>query len=471
MFMRKRMLSLALATVMALGLAVPALAFTTPDFTDLPSDNWAYESVMRMADAGVIKGTGGGAFSPEMKVSVAQFLTLVGRVVFPDVKAEGADWYGPYIAAAQESGLLTGTQVDIGKPEAEISRYDMAVILRGAAQKLGKSETLAQQSQVADYGEIPTKYAEAVLAVYGMGLIRGDQNGNFNGANTMMRNETATVMDRLIALKGENDPGGSTTEPEKPVEPLEPDMVHISLKVRAQHPVPYSQAVGYGRTFIHGSTAMKLLYTEDGGKTSTVIGEGYSQSYTPGTSWDDQTIEFDVDQNVVKAGKGEFYLSGEMDYDGIHYATHDLRTDGRTAVIPLDMDSVLSGYIIQHVEMVPAATGYQRKITLNQFYSLSERELADRRPEARCIYYSDPEKAPSVQPYAQTPLEGVLMASAPFGSDGHYHMEFSIDVLDYQPDLACYRIFIVDANDGTVLGRGGFETLHQMVASGRGKID
>lgn len=194
------MLSLALAAVMALGLAVPALAFTTPDFIDLPSDNWAYESVMRMADAGVIKGTGGGAFSPDMKVSVAQFLTLVGRVVFPDVKADGDDWYGPYIAAAQEGGLLTGAQIDTSKPEAEISRYDMAVILRGAAKQLGIKETLAQESQVTDFGDIPNRYTEAVLAVYGTGLITGDQNGNFNGTNTMMRNETATVLDRLIAL-------------------------------------------------------------------------------------------------------------------------------------------------------------------------------------------------------------------------------------------------------------------------------
>ncbi len=198
--MRKRMLSLALALVVALSLAAPAFAFTTPDFTDLPSDNWAYEPVMRMADAGVIKGTGNGAFSPEMKVSAAQFLTLVGRVVFPDVKAEGADWYGPYIQEAQSKGLLDGTQVDTSKPEAEISRYDMAVILRGAAKVLGIKETMAQENQVTDFGDIPNRYTEAVLAVYGTGLITGDQNGSFNGTNTMMRNETATVLDRLIAL-------------------------------------------------------------------------------------------------------------------------------------------------------------------------------------------------------------------------------------------------------------------------------
>lgn len=222
--MKKRLLSLALAAVLILGLAASALAYTTPDFSDLPSDNWAYAPVMRMADQGIIQGTGNGEFSPELKVSVAQFLTLVGRIVFPETAVGANDtWYGPYVTAAQNGGLLTGTQVNPAAPEAEITRYDMAVILRAAAKKLGKTETLAEQGQVTDYGVIPNMYTEAVLAVYGMGLIKGDQSGSFNGSNTMRRNELATVIDRLVALKA---PGSTTTEPEKPTEsekPTEPE--------------------------------------------------------------------------------------------------------------------------------------------------------------------------------------------------------------------------------------------------------
>lgn len=194
--MKKKAVSLLLAFVLTLGLAVPALA-AGQTFSDVPSSYWGYADIEAVAEAGLMNGTGGGAFSPEMKVSVAQFLTLLGRLVFPDVKAEGADWYGPYVAAAQEAKLLDGTQVDTNNVEAEISRYDMAVILRAAAKKLGVAEKTAQSSDVKDFGMVPTMYADAVLAVYGMGLIRGDQAGNFNGSNTMMRAEVATVIMRL----------------------------------------------------------------------------------------------------------------------------------------------------------------------------------------------------------------------------------------------------------------------------------
>lgn len=195
--MKKRILCLALAVVLILGLAAPAVA-AGQTFSDVPSSYWGYADIEAAAEAGLMNGTGNGKFSPNLKVSVAQFLTLLGRLVFPDTKvAEGDTWYGPYVIKAQGAGLLTGTQVDTGNVEAEISRYDMAVILRAAAKRLGVKEKSAQSSEVTDYLDISTRYADAVLAVYGMGLIKGDQNGNFNGSSTMTRAEVATVIMRL----------------------------------------------------------------------------------------------------------------------------------------------------------------------------------------------------------------------------------------------------------------------------------
>lgn len=216
--MKKRLLSFALAAIMALGLAVPAMAYTTPDFSDVPQNHWAYDSVMKMADAGVIKGTGAGMFSPDMKLSAEMFIVLVGRVVFPDVKAEGADWSGPYVTEAKAKGLLEGTNITDSNLKGDISRYDMAVILAKCVDLLKVSATKADSSKVTDYGEVPAKYIDAVLMAYGSGLIRGDQSGSFNGANSMTRQEAATVMDRLLALTS----GGSTvtpgTDPEKPTD-------------------------------------------------------------------------------------------------------------------------------------------------------------------------------------------------------------------------------------------------------------
>lgn len=208
--MKRKILSLMLAAALALGLAVPTSA-AGQTFTDVPSSYWGYADIEAVAEAGLMKGTGGNQFSPEVKVSVAQFLTLLGRLVFPDVKAEGADWFGPYVTATKDAGLLNGTQVDVNNVEAEITRYDMAVILRAAAKRMGVKETLAKQSEVKDYMDISTRYADSVLAVYGMGLIKGDQAGNFNGSNTMMRAEVATVIMRLKKATGNQ--GSTSTDP------------------------------------------------------------------------------------------------------------------------------------------------------------------------------------------------------------------------------------------------------------------
>lgn len=237
--MKKKVISLMLALVLLLGLAVPALAYETPDFTDVPPGNWAYKSVMRMADKGIVKGTGNKTFSPNATATAEQFLTLVGRVVFPEIKAEGSDWSGPYVSAAKDKGMLEGTNVNDSNLKGEISRYDMAVILSKAVQLLDVTATKADSSKVTDYGEVPTKYVDAVLTAYGSGLITGDENHNFNGQKSMRRNELATVMDRLLKLSAGNAQGEVEIKPEKPVEtekPVDSNVKYPELLEAGCHP-------------------------------------------------------------------------------------------------------------------------------------------------------------------------------------------------------------------------------------------
>lgn len=196
MCMKKKMIAVSLVLALALGLAGPTLA-AGPSFTDVPESYWGYADIEAVAEAGLMNGTGGGAFSPEMKVSVAQFLTLLGRLVFPKIKAEGKDWYSPYVAEAKRVGFLAGTQIDTANVEAEITRYDMAALLWQATKWMGMETRSAQGSDVPDYNMVPSMYTYAVLAVYGMGLIKGDESGRFNGFETMTRAEVATVIMRL----------------------------------------------------------------------------------------------------------------------------------------------------------------------------------------------------------------------------------------------------------------------------------
>lgn len=199
---RLKATALLLALAVTAGLGGGAMAYTTPDFTDVAPGNWAYEPVMRLADEGIIKGTSATTFSPEMKLSAAMFITLVGRVAYPgEVQTNAEDnWFSAYVRAARAKGLLDGTNVTDEAIEGEITRYEMAVILAHTARTLGAGEQAVDTSKIKDWGDVPQKYGPAVGQAYALGLIQGDNAGNFNGALTMTRTEAATVTARLADL-------------------------------------------------------------------------------------------------------------------------------------------------------------------------------------------------------------------------------------------------------------------------------
>ena len=169
MKLMKKAAAAALAAVMA-GTALPAaLAYSTPDFSDVPPSHWAYPYVMSMADAGVLKGTSATTYAPEQKVSAAMLVTLVGRVTYEDDVAaattDGDSWYSAYLRVAKDKGVLEGTTITDAKIEQEVSRYDMAVVLAHCAELLGVPEADTDTSKITDYAQIPDAYAGAVAPV------------------------------------------------------------------------------------------------------------------------------------------------------------------------------------------------------------------------------------------------------------------------------------------------------------------
>ena len=113
----KKFLSLTLAAALAAGMSLPALAAeeTAPVFTDVASDAWYAPAVTYVAEKGIMNGTGGDAFSPDLTVTrgmVYQTLyNLAGRPAvteaasFNDVSGQ---WYADAAAWAEDEGLTSG---------------------------------------------------------------------------------------------------------------------------------------------------------------------------------------------------------------------------------------------------------------------------------------------------------------------------------------------------------------------------
>ena len=125
--MKKPLISLALACLLAVSLAVPAAAA----FSDVPSTAWYAGDVNDVQKYGVIVGVGNNRFDPNGTLTLAQAVTMAARV-----KADGdknipagrnpSPWYQPYADYAADNGICR--RGEFGDYNAPCSRLTMSTL-------------------------------------------------------------------------------------------------------------------------------------------------------------------------------------------------------------------------------------------------------------------------------------------------------------------------------------------------------
>ena len=208
-------------------------------FKDVPVSYWGYKNIQRAYTDGVVSGTdynektGKRNFSPEAKLTMAQFTTILTRAFYADELAAStagnepdAKWYAATQDVCEKHDLTNG--YNFVNAEYESSRYQMARIMYYVLVDKGitlpsDAEITAAQSKIADWNRIPERNKTSVATVFAMGLITGkDEAGNFVGNDSVTRAEAATVYCRLADVI---NAGGSVQKPEQPVEKPEESVV------------------------------------------------------------------------------------------------------------------------------------------------------------------------------------------------------------------------------------------------------
>jgi hypothetical protein len=188
-------------------------------FSDI-AGHWAQKDVELMASKYVVKGMTDTEFAPDSTATRAQFVTLLVRSLglaeekpaastFKDV--ELASWYYGYVEAAYKAGLASGDSGSGGpfRPEATVSREEMAALLVRAMKQGGKSvkdveaaEVKALLDQFTDSTSVSEWAKTEVSQSVNEGLIKGHANGQFDPLGNGTRAEAATMMSRFMKQIG-----------------------------------------------------------------------------------------------------------------------------------------------------------------------------------------------------------------------------------------------------------------------------
>ena len=178
-------------------------------YDDVRTDDWFYTAVTFVTDRGYFFGVSEDLFAPYMNMNRAMFVTVLGRMECVDVSkytgtafsdVEAGSYYAPYVAWANENGIVLGRTAEIFDPTADITREEMAAIMYRYCDYLGMDMTIDNEQfmeRYTDRGDISDWAVTYVEWAVGAGLIRGMSANTIDPLNYATRAQVAQVIKNL----------------------------------------------------------------------------------------------------------------------------------------------------------------------------------------------------------------------------------------------------------------------------------
>ena len=175
-------------------------------FSDVEQDAWYAPYVHKLAKAGVVTGFEDGTFRPAETVTRAQvakmLYALSGSVpvnylmTFSDV--DQTAWYAEAVRWAASQKIVTGFEDGTFRPDAPVTRQDLAVMLVRYQQAAGVELAAdAAAPAFADNDQIAAYAAEAVYVLQKAGVVNGT-DGKFNPTANAGRGELCKMMSAFV---------------------------------------------------------------------------------------------------------------------------------------------------------------------------------------------------------------------------------------------------------------------------------
>jgi hypothetical protein len=177
-------------------------------FIDISENDWFYDAVRFIAARKITTGTGGGRFSPEVRLTRGEFIVMMMRAyeIAPDENPTanfsdaGNTYYSGYLASAKRLGITAGVGNNMYAPGTEITRQEMFTLLFNALRVIGRlpeGESGKTLADFADAGQIDAWAVDAVICLVETGIV-GGSNGALAPKGTTTRAEMAQVLYHLI---------------------------------------------------------------------------------------------------------------------------------------------------------------------------------------------------------------------------------------------------------------------------------
>ncbi|CAM4451390.1 hypothetical protein FHS16_004096 [Paenibacillus endophyticus] len=195
-------------TIHSLHNGVYAMIQSNRIFKDLQG-HWARVEIELLANKLIVDGRPDGGFAPDHTITRAEFSALLVRALglpelineelFTDVKT--SSWYAGAIGAAQQAGLIDGFEGGAFRPNASITREQMAVMIARAITYAGQTKQAGNtgvQQSFTDGADISEWAIHAIDQLVGLSIIQGVSDKTFAPQANATRAQSAVMLKRLL---------------------------------------------------------------------------------------------------------------------------------------------------------------------------------------------------------------------------------------------------------------------------------
>lgn len=174
-------------------------------FKDLEDTHWAKDNMLELVDKKVLTGYPDGTIKPDLEVTRAEMAVIIAKAIGlvpaenPDLKFKDkdqiGDWAAGYIQAAVENNIIVGYEDNTFRPSNKLTREEMIVMVM----KAYKYEPVqAPELAFADKGDIGSWSIGYVAKAVEMKLVAGYPDNTFRPKKNVTRAEVSTVIINCI---------------------------------------------------------------------------------------------------------------------------------------------------------------------------------------------------------------------------------------------------------------------------------
>ena len=188
---------------------VPETGEWVNPFVDVPDNAWYYDGMKFVYENGLMAGTSGNTFSPNVTTTRGMLVTILYRLAgspniedeiwgypFQDVDANA--YYAAAVYWARMNGIVAGYSDERFGPSDTITREQMATILYRYAQYKGYATTdKANLSKYTDAAQVGSYAVEAIRWANAEGLVNGTSSTTLTPKGSATRAQVAVILTRF----------------------------------------------------------------------------------------------------------------------------------------------------------------------------------------------------------------------------------------------------------------------------------